>query len=194
MAATSLYIYGNGGHAKVVADIAMVNGYGNLIFLDDNDGLKFSPNLPKYPVIIAIGNAEARARVQNLVLSSGFELITLIHPTAIISNSVQIGVGSVVMPGAIINANSVIGSGVIVNSGAIIEHDCLIDDFAHICPGVAIAGAVSVGKRSWIGIGSSVIQGIKIKQDIIIGAGSVVVKDILEGSLAYGNPCRVVKR
>lgn len=193
MATTSLYIYGNGGHAKVVADIARANGYDNLIFLDDNSDIKFNSNLPKHPIIIAIGNALIRQKLQNLVLSSGFELITLIHPTAVIGSDVTIGNGSVVMPGAIINAKSTIGNGVIINSGAIIEHECTIGDFAHICPGVAIAGGSLVGERSWIGIGSSVIQNITIKPDITIGAGSVVVKDILEGSLAYGNPCRVVK-
>lgn len=193
MATTSLYIYGNGGHAKVVADIARANGYDNLIFLDDNSDMKFNSNLPKHPIIIAIGNALIRQKLQNLVLSRGFELITLIHPTAVIGSDVTIGNGSVVMPGAIINAKSTIGNGVIINSGAIIEHECTIGDFAHICPGVAIAGGTLVGERSWIGIGSSVIQNITIKPDITIGAGSVVVKDILEGSLAYGNPCRVVK-
>ena len=193
MATTSLYIYGNGGHAKVVADIARANGYDNLIFLDDNSDMKFNSNLPKHPIIIAIGNALIRQKLQNLVLSSGFELITLIHPTAVIGSDVTIGNGSVVMPGTIINAKSTIGNGVIINSGAIIEHECTIGDFAHICPGVAIAGGSLVGERSWIGIGSSIIQNITIKPDITIGAGSVVVKDILEGSLAYGNPCRVVK-
>lgn len=193
MATTSLYIYGNGGHAKVVADIARANGYDNLIFLDDNSDMKFNSNLPKHPIIIAIGNALIRQKLQNLVLSSGFELITLIHPTAVIGSDVTISNGSVVMPGAIINAKSTIGNGVIINSGAIIEHECTIGDFAHICPGVAIAGGSLVGERSWIGIGSSIIQNITIKPDITIGAGSVVVKDILEGSLAYGNPCRVVK-
>lgn len=193
MATTSLYIYGNGGHAKVVADIARANGYDNLIFLDDNSDMKFNSNLPKHPIIIAIGNALIRQKLQNLVLSSGFELITLIHPTAVIGSDVTIGNGSVIMPGAIINAKSIIGNGVIINSGAIIEHECTIGDFAHICPGVAIAGGSLVGERSWIGIGSSIIQNITIKPDITIGAGSVVVKDILEGSLAYGNPCRVVK-
>lgn len=193
MATTSLYIYGNGGHAKVVADIARANGYDNLIFLDDNSDMKFNSNLPKHPIIIAIGNALIRQKLQNLVLLSGFELITLIHPTAVIGSDVTIGNGSVVMPGAIINAKSTIGNGVIINSGVIIEHECTIGDFAHICPGVAIAGGSLVGERSWIGIGSSIIQNITIKPDITIGAGSVVVKDILEGSLAYGNPCRVVK-
>ncbi|WP_141082477.1 UDP-N-acetylbacillosamine N-acetyltransferase [Campylobacter devanensis] len=193
MAITSLYIYGNGGHAKVVADIARANGYDNLIFLDNNSDMKFSPNLPKHPIIIAIGNTLIRQKLQNLVLSSGFELITLIHPTAVIGSDVTIGTGSVVMPRAIINANSIIGDGVIINSGAIVEHDCIIGNFAHICPGVVLAGGVNIGERTWIGIGSSIIQGIKIKSDITIGAGSVVVSDIDSGSIAYGNPCKVRK-
>lgn len=193
MAITSLYIYGNGGHAKVVADIARANGYDNLIFLDNNSDMKFSPNLPKHPIIIAIGNTLIRQKLQNLVLSSGFELITLIHPTAVIGSDVTIGTGSVVMPRAIINANSIIGDGVIINSGAIVEHDCIIGNFVHICPGVALAGGVNIGERTWIGIGSSIIQGIKIKSDITIGAGSVVVSDIDSGSIAYGNPCKVRK-
>ncbi|MBR6613048.1 MAG: UDP-N-acetylbacillosamine N-acetyltransferase [Campylobacter sp.] len=191
MATTSLYIYGNGGHAKVVADIARANGYDNLIFLDNNSDMKFSPNLPKHPIIIAIGNTLIRQKLQNLVLSSGFELIALIHPTAVIGSDVTIGTGSVVMPRAIINANSIIGDGVIINSGAIVEHDCIIGNFAHICPGAALAGGVNIGERTWIGIGSSIIQGIKIKSDITIGAGSVVVSDIDSGSIAYGNPCKV---
>lgn len=191
MAITSLYIYGNGGHAKVVVDIARANGYDNLIFLDNNSDMKFNSNLPKHPIIIAIGNALIRQKLQNLVLSSGFELITLIHPTAVIGSNVTIGTGSVVMPRAIINANSIIGDGVIINSGAIVEHDCIIGNFAHICPGVALAGGVNIGERTWIGIGSSIIQGIKIKSDITIGAGSVVVSDIDSGSIAYGNPCKV---
>ena len=191
MATTSLYIYGNGGHAKVVADIARANGYGKIVFLDDNGGVKFSPDLPRRPVIIAIGSAAVRERLQRLVAGSGFELATLIHPSAIIGSGVTIGAGSVVMPRAVINANTAIGNGVIINSGAIVEHDCVVGDFAHICPGVAMAGGVSVGKRTWIGIGSSVIQCVKIKDDITIGAGSVVVSDIDSGSVAYGNPCRV---
>jgi UDP-N-acetylbacillosamine N-acetyltransferase len=191
VAITSLYIYGNGGHSKVVADIARINGYNDLIFLDDVSGVKFSPKLPKYPIIIAIGNTIVRERLQRLVVESGFELATLIHPSAIISTSVKIGAGSVVMPRAIINANSIIGDGVIINSGAIVEHDCIIGNFAHICPGAALAGGVNIGERTWIGIGSSIIQGIKIKSDITIGAGSVVVSDIDSGSIAYGNPCKV---
>jgi len=57
-----------------------------------------------------------------------------------------------------------------------------------------LAGNVTVGKNTHIGIGSSVIQGITIGKNCIIGAGSVVVKDIPNSSLAYGNPCKVVRK
>ena len=70
----------------------------------------------------------------------------------------------------------------------------IIEDFSHISPIVALAGDVKVGENTHIGIGSSVIQGITIGKNCIIGAGSVVVKDIPNSSLAYGNPCNVVRK
>ncbi|QQF52133.1 UDP-N-acetylbacillosamine N-acetyltransferase [Campylobacter fetus] len=189
-----IYIYGHSGHGKVVSEIAKLNGYGEIIFLDDASEFKFKKELPKHDIIIAIGNARIRHKLQTMVLQNGFNVVNLIHPNAAISQSAKFGKGIVVMANAVVNANVILEDGVIINSGAIIDHDCFIGEFAHICPGVSLAGNVSVGKFSWIGIGSCAIQGVKIKNDIMIGAGSVIVKDILIGDKAYGNPCKVVPK
>lgn len=55
------------------------------------------------------------------------------------------------------------------------------------------AGATHVGEGTWVGVGSCAIQCLNIGRWSFIGAGSVVVKDIPDGVVAYGNPCRVVK-
>lgn len=195
MEPTEIYIYGCGGHAAVIADIAVECGYERVIFLDDNkfDGvnvLKFSPELKKADIIVGVGDNVARKRVQNLVCDAGFNVVSLIHPSAVISASAKICRGVVVMPNAVINARAVIKQGAIINSAAVIEHDCIIGEFAHISPNAALAGGVQAGDLSHVGIGSCVIQGVKIGARSVIGAGSVVVRDIADGVKAYGVPAK----
>jgi len=195
MAATKIYVYGFSGHGAVVADVARACGYGEVVFLDDSkfDGknvLKFDPSLEKADVIVAIGDNKIRRILQERVKNVGFGVAHLIHPSAVVSASAQIGEGSVVMPYAVINARAVVGEGAIINTGAIIEHDCEIGAFAHVSPNAALAGGVIVGANTHVGIGTCVIQCVKIGANCIIGAGSVVVRDIADGSVAYGNPAR----
>ena len=60
--------------------------------------------------------------------------------------------------------------------------------------GLEYAFPVTIGDNVWIGGGVSIIGGVTIGKNSIIGAGSVVTKDIPEGVLAVGNPCRVVRK
>jgi galactoside O-acetyltransferase len=47
------------------------------------------------------------------------------------------------------------------------------------------------GENAWIGANTVIVPGVHIGKDAVIGAGSVVTKDIPEGALAVGVPCRV---
>ena len=183
-----IYIYGASGHGLVVADIARSNGYDEIVFLDDASERKFSPELEKADIIIAIGENKTRQKISKKVEAAGFEIVTLIHKSAVVSESAVIEKGVAVMPNAVINAKAYIKEGAIINSGAVIEHECIICKFAHISPNAALAGNVRVGEFTHVGIGSSVIQGISIGSNCIIGAGSVVVRDISDGIKAYGVP------
>lgn len=195
----SIYLYGASGHGLVCADIARACGYEQIIFLDDakkisdkhGEILPFNPELKKHDIFISIGDCALREKLQIKVQNAGFNVVNLIHPSAIISSSASLGVGVCVMPNAVINAYAKIHDGVIINTGAIIEHECDIGAFSHICPGSKIAGASKIGSRVWLGIGSNVIQCLNIADDAYIGAGSVVIKDIPSGVKAYGNPCKV---
>ena len=53
-----IYIYGASGHGLVCADIALAVGYEEVIFLDDDEkkAQKFTPNLPKHDIFIAVGD------------------------------------------------------------------------------------------------------------------------------------------
>jgi maltose O-acetyltransferase len=55
------------------------------------------------------------------------------------------------------------------------------------------AKPVTIGNNVWIGGNLTTLPGINIGDNVAIGAGSVVVNDIPSGSIAVGNPCRVVR-
>ena len=59
--------------------------------------------------------------------------------------------------------------------------------------GLEYARPITVGNDVWIGAGVQVMPGVTIGSNVVIGGGSVVVKDIPDGVLAVGNPCRVVR-
>ena len=52
---------------------------------------------------------------------------------------------------------------------------------------------VSIGDNCWIGGNSVICPGVKIGNNVIIGAGSVVTKDIPDWAIAAGNPCKVIR-
>ena len=195
-----LVIIGAGGHGRVAQDIARYT-YSKIVFLDDadvkhenivlvgrtKDYIKYIGNSDFF---IAIGNNSVREKVSGMLKSFGANIVSLIHPNAVISNSVNIGVGSVVMAGAVINANANIGDGCIVNTCSSVDHDCNIYDFCHISVGTHLAGTVQVGARTFIGAGATVINNTSICADCIIGAGAVVVKDIEKNGTYIGVPAK----
>ena len=199
-----LVIVGASGHGRVLADIAECVGYSDISFLDDSDvkvcgkyiviGKSSDAALHKdSDFIVAIGNARVRSSIQNALTAAGLNLVTLIHPSAVISSSATIGAGSAVMAGAVINPYAKIGKGCIVNTCASVDHDCILGDFVHVSIGAHIAGTVQIGNNTWIGAGATVINNVEIVADCMIGAGATVVKCIGEPGTYIGVPAQKVK-
>lgn len=201
-----LIIIGAGGHGKVCADIAELMGcYKRIYFLDDNvigsclkheiigqikDFKKFI-NVADY--FIAIGDGKIREKIFDKIEKSNLEIVSLIHPSAVIASSAKIGKGTIVAAGAVINPDSNIGKGCIINTSSSVDHDVIIKDFSHIAPGAHLAGTVFVDKYTWVGAGAVIKNNIKITVDCMIGAGTIVVSDINESGTYIGVPAKKIK-
>ena len=203
-----LVIIGASGHGKVIADIAFLTGYDQVDFLDDNPAVKM---VEKYNVlgartlaaklaregcdfVVGIGNATIREKIQKEIETAGCNVVTLIHPSAVVSYDVQLGKGTVVMANAVINAGTVIGEGCIINTCASVDHDNVIGAYSHISVGTQTAGTVSLGERCWLGIGAVVSNNISVVADCMIGAGAVVIKDVDDRVTVAGVPAKVIKK
>jgi len=207
-----IFVYGAGGHGKVVADILVSKGHSEFAgFVDDREELRDTKVLG-FPVfgngewlrqetlnscvVVALGVGENRSRQLLMERCShwGIEILTLVHPAATVARTALLGPGTVVMAGAIINPEAKVGAGVIVNTGAVVEHDIEIGDYAHVAPNAAMGGASRLGAFSHLGLGAVVLQCVSIGSHTIVGAGAVVVENLPNQVVAIGIPARIHRR
>ena len=199
---TSVYVFGAGGHGKVVLDVLLSeNKYVIKGILDDapqSDSLFDIPikknfnrkKLQARNCIVAIGDNAIRKRI---VTTLDTNFIMTIHPNAIVSKFAKIGPGTQIMAAAVVNPDAIIGNHCIINTGAIVEHDCKLEDYVHVAPNASLGGNVSVGEKSLIGIGATVIPNIKIGKNVSVGAGAVVLEDVPDNAIVVGVPARIIK-
>ncbi len=142
-------------------------------------------------VVLALGNN--RTRLALAARLAGVRFGTVIHPSAVVMPSATIGAGTVVFAGAIVNTDARIGEHVVINTGVLVEHDALIGRGASLSPGTRSGGRIEVGEGAFIATGVTLAPRVKVGAWSIVGAGSVVVKDVPERTLAYGVPARAVR-
>ena len=203
-----IFIYGGGGHGKVVIEtIERQFGSERIGGLFDDDPQKKDSDFYGYKIIggikdyneqipnliLAIGNNEIRKKKAAEIVHLVTSFITASDPSSQISRATTIGKGTLVMPGVIINADAYIGNHCILNTNAIIEHECYVGNFTHIAPGAVLTGAVKIGEATMIGANSVIVPGIKIGSNCLIAAGSVVTTNIPDNAVVRGNPARILK-
>lgn len=167
-----------------------ISGY--LIYKEEKESLN---NILKAydEVIVATGSNNLREDKISILNSMNINSATIIHPTAVISPLAKVSKGCTVLANAVINANALIGIGCIVNTSAVVEHDCIIEDFVNISPKASMAGHTKICRKSFLGIGCTIIDKIVVGKETIVGAGAVVVRNVPENTTVIGVPAKVIK-
>ncbi|MDB5120535.1 MAG: sugar O-acyltransferase, sialic acid O-acetyltransferase NeuD family [Sphingobacteriales bacterium] len=201
-----MYLYGAGGHAKVIMEI--IKSYNIQIkgIFDDNiyirplcgfqinKGIKISKKgtFPKLelPLIISIGDNERRAEIAKLLdVAYG----KAIHSSAIISNNELIEDGTVVLQGAILQNDVSIGKHVLINTAARICNGARIENYAHVSPHSVVSENAVIGEGTHVGAGAVINPNVTVGKWCKIGAGSIVLQDIPDRCTVVGNPMKIIK-
>ncbi|MFZ5945146.1 MAG: acetyltransferase [Bacillota bacterium] len=203
-----LLIIGAGGHGKVVADTAIETGnWDKIAFLDDYFASQSIINIPvvgrlneaqgfidSYPdLIVAIGKNNIRVNMLKHFEGLGFNITSIIHPSAFISKQAEIARGGVVFANCSINSQAKLGYGCIINTNTSVDHECKLGIGVHLSPGVNLGGSVEIGDYAWLGVGANVINNIRIGSNVIIGSGATVISDIESNVTAVGTPAKAIK-
>lgn len=177
------FLYGAGGHGKVVADLCRLLSH-RYTFVDDKMQTEWR-QVPSFGYV-TIGDNRIRKSVVDRLKDTRHFGPTLVHPRAYAAEEPAF-LGSVIMAAAVIQPNASVGRHCIVNTNATVDHDCVIGDFVHVAPGATLCGGVTVGEGTLIGAGATVVPGVKIGRWQLVKAGSVVKEDVPDGNLAAAN-------
>jgi acetyltransferase EpsM len=82
---------------------------------------------------------------------------------------------------------------VIVNAGAIVERECVIEDFVTIGQSATICSNVTLDIGSYVGPSVTVLSNVKIGKWASVAAGSVIINDVPDFAIVFGNPGKIVK-
>ncbi len=190
MAKTRLLVVGAGGHGRSVAEAAELSGQFEVVgFLDDAlhvgeivlgvpmlgtvDSMAYH-RAAADQAIVAVGNNAVREGLMQQLIAAGFELATVVHPSAIVSPRALLGAGSSVMSGAILGTETRLGIGSIVNCGAVVDHHAIVEDYGHLGVNASMAGATVLGRGAWMQAGAVLGYGVTVPSGLTLAPGEVV--------------------
>ncbi|SEM33837.1 acetyltransferase [Streptacidiphilus jiangxiensis] len=207
-----LLIVGAGGFARETAQVARAaNGPDAVLgHLDDDparqgtevDGLpvlggsELVHAYPEAPVVVCVGNPRDWAGRARLVRRLGLpeqRYGTVVHPSASVAESAEIGPGSVLLAQCALTASVRVGAHVAVMPQVVLTHDDVVGDFATLTSGVRLGGGVRVGEGAYVGAGALVREGVSVGAWSQLGMGALLLEDLPPGEVWIGSPARKLR-
>ena len=211
-----LLIVGAGGFGREAAQaVQAVNRkrptWDLLGFLDDNPALQHGvvDGLPVLgpladvkdfadaQLVVSVGRPSnylaRRSIVQRLNLAPS-RYATVIHPTAVLPLTAQIGPGSVLLATVVATTGIRVGAHVVVMPGAVFTHDDTVEDYVTIGAHACLAGNVRIGEGAYIGAGALIREDCVVGPWALIGMGAVVTSSVPAHEVWAGVPARFLRR
>jgi len=191
----SILIVGASYHGKSIYDFILQQGKYKPMGFIDYSGIRSVDKIYNNPVfleedlekIYENGTKIIHINTNNINLSReiflktkkiGYKIVSIIHPSAVISNNAKIGENVLIGPNAIIGNNVKIGNFTKILNKASVAHDCIIGENVQVSDGATIAGNVTIGENTIIGINSAIINKTKIGSNVLILSGKTVINNI----------------
>ncbi len=178
------------GYVALVADEHLLHDHSCPYLGGDDYLLELSDDVD---LVIAIADTNIREKLVEKYRRNPRLHFPVINLSDSVAEGTEIGEGSVISRDTIISTNVRIGSFVFINMDCMLCHDGVIEDFVTLSPRVSLAGDVHIGRRSFVGIRATFIQGINVEDDVIIGGGAMVIRNISGNHTAVGVPAKEIK-
>jgi len=205
-----IYIVGAGTYGEAMFELAEILGYKVKGFYDEDEQKlsefimnvkvvgKFSElkdlEIEKNNFIVAIGNNFVRNNIMVKINKLGGVTPSLIHPTAIISPSAEIGKGVYIQANAYIWTKVKIDDYCIISPNVVIAHHTTIGKACLVSTLTGVGASIKIENNVFIGMGCTIVTGLScIGGNSIIGAGAVVLKNTLKNSVYAGVPAKKIK-
>lgn len=141
--------------------------------------------------VFGIGSRFTRKKRREIIESLGISrerFVTLVHPSAKVYRSTNIGHGCIIHTGAVVGAVSKLKDFVIVTYNSVIGAHTVVEDFAMIASSVTVLNHVHIAEGAFLGVGVCVADGVKIGKYAVIGMTSFVARNVKHGELVLGVP------
>ena len=119
--------------------------------------------------------------------------LSFIHPTSLISKSVEIGSGNIILANVVLNCNVKMGKFNTMHTGSFIAHDTIIGNNNFIAAHTCIGSNIEIEDGNFFGLNCSVRNFVKIGRNNIVGMASNVIKKIDNNTIVIGNPAKILK-
>lgn len=140
--------------------------------------------------VIAVNSPTLREAIDSRLAGHRTEPTTLIHPSAILGDGVELSPGTIIGPGVIIGSNVSGGRHLHCGATAVVGHDARIGHHVALNPRSTISGAVAIADGALIGAAAVVLQGLSIGRSAVVGASACVTRDIPPETVSVGVPSR----
>jgi sugar O-acyltransferase (sialic acid O-acetyltransferase NeuD family) len=145
-----------------------------------------------HQAVCALGTTH-RSRFTDQAAGLGFRFATVVHPTAHVSRTARLGVGTIVGAGAVVGAHTSIGDHVIVNRGTLVGHHTTVGHHVSLQSGANVAGLCQIGEATYVGMGAVILNTVRVGSYSVVGAGAVVTRDVPDNVQVVGVPAVIVK-